>query len=54
MSGPFELDRFEDAQDAGRAYETATRELRAAAKRSHSRRYFDGVPDARTEAILDS
>ena len=35
MTGPFELERFEDAQDAGGTYETALRELRAGVKRSH-------------------
>ncbi|MCW3020560.1 MAG: hypothetical protein JWN10_2868 [Solirubrobacterales bacterium] len=35
MTGPFELERFADAQDEGRIYETAVRELRAGAKRSH-------------------
>jgi uncharacterized protein (DUF1810 family) len=35
MSGPFELERFEDAQDAQGIYETAVRELRAGIKHSH-------------------
>ena len=35
MSDRFELQRFVDAQDAGGAYETALRELRAGRKRSH-------------------
>jgi uncharacterized protein (DUF1810 family) len=35
MSGPFELERFEDAQDAQGVYDATLRELRAGAKRSH-------------------
>ena len=35
MTLPFQLERFTDAQDERRTYETATRELRAGAKRSH-------------------
>ncbi len=35
MTGPFELERFARAQDEAGVYETATRELRAGAKRSH-------------------
>jgi uncharacterized protein (DUF1810 family) len=35
MSGPFELERFEQAQDAQGLYATAVRELRAGVKRNH-------------------
>jgi uncharacterized protein (DUF1810 family) len=35
MNGPFELGRFEDAQDAQGIYATAVSELRAGTKRSH-------------------
>jgi uncharacterized protein (DUF1810 family) len=35
VSDPFDLQRFVDAQDAGGTYDTALRELRNGAKRSH-------------------
>jgi uncharacterized protein (DUF1810 family) len=35
MSGPFDLDRFVEAQDQGGTYEAAVAELRSGRKRSH-------------------